>query len=235
MPGTSLRHELAVVLGPFDADGVDFLDVAVASPTNFLVLMRYCARVVAEFGGGFLLAVVELVDLGPLRPGIVGGALQRRLGQNLELHEALAAVAHGGADAVGAGVAAADDDDVLALGGDESAVGVVRVEQAFGVGVQKLHGEMDALELAALDRQIARLGRAAAEDDGVEVAAQFVGGIVDADFAVGDELDPFGFHQLDAAQDDVLLVELHVGDAVHEQAADAIGALEDRDASGRPC
>jgi hypothetical protein len=44
------------------------------------------------------------------------GALQRRLGQDLDLGEALAAVAHGGADAVGAGVAAADDDDVLAFG-----------------------------------------------------------------------------------------------------------------------
>ena len=35
--------------------------------------------------------------------------------------------------------------------------------------------------------------------------------------------------QIDAALDDVLLVELHVGDAVHEQAADAVGALEDGD------
>ncbi len=82
---------------------------------------------------------------------------------------------HGGADAVGAGVAAADDDDVLALGGDEVAV-VVAVEQALGVGVQKLHGEMDALEIAAFDGQIARLGRAGAEDDGVEFPQQFSAG-----------------------------------------------------------
>ena len=54
-------------------------------------------------------------------------------------------------------------------------------------------------------------------------------GIILADLGVGDELDAFGFHQLDAAQHDLLLVELHVGNAVHEQAADAIGAFENGD------
>ena len=54
-------------------------------------------------------------------------------------------MAHRGADAVGAGVAAADDDDVLALGGDEIAV-LVPVEQRLGVGGEKLHREVDALE-----------------------------------------------------------------------------------------
>ena len=73
------------------------------------------ARIGAEFRGGFFLAVVQLVDLRPFRPRIVVGALHRRLRQDLDLHEALAAVAHRRADAVGAGVAAADDDDVLAL------------------------------------------------------------------------------------------------------------------------
>ena len=45
---------------------------------------------------------------------------------------------------------------------------LLAVQQAVGVGVQELHGEMDALEVAAFDGQIARLGRAGAEDDGVE-------------------------------------------------------------------
>ena len=51
---------------------------------------------------------------------------------------------------------------------------------------------------------------------------------------LADELDALGFHQVDAAQHDLLLVELHVGDAVHEQAADAVGALEDRDRVAGP-
>ena len=36
--------------------------------------------------------------------------------------------------------------------------------------------------------------------------------------------------QVDAALHDLLLVELHVGNAIHEQAADAVLALEDGDA-----
>ena len=38
---------------------------------ELLRLDEVLARVVAEQGRGFFLAVVELVDLGPLRPGIV--------------------------------------------------------------------------------------------------------------------------------------------------------------------
>ncbi len=48
------------------------------------------------------------------------------------------------------------------------------------------------------------------------------------DLGVGDESDAFGGHLIDAALDE-FLVELHVGDAVHEQAADAVGALENGD------
>ena len=52
-------------------------------------------------GGGFFLAIVHAVNLGPLRPWIVGGALHGRLGQDFELDQAATAVAKGGADAIG--------------------------------------------------------------------------------------------------------------------------------------
>ena len=48
---------------------------------------------------------------------------------------------------------------------------LLAVQQALGVGVEKIHREMNALELPALDGQVARLGRAGAEDDGVEFLA----------------------------------------------------------------
>jgi hypothetical protein len=48
-----------------------------------------------------------------------------------------------------------------------------------------------------------------------------------ADVGAGDERDAFLAEQVHAALDDAL-VELHVGDAVHEQAADAVGALVNR-------
>ena len=53
------------------------------------------------------------------------------------------------------------------------------------------------------------------------------------DLGVGDELDAFGGHEIDAALHD-LLVELHVRDAVHEQAADAVVAFEHGDQMAGP-
>ena len=110
----------------------------------------------------------------PERPGRGRGALGGRLGHDFELVDALGALAMAGAEAVGAGVAAADDDDALAGGEDEPAAHVAGV--VFGVALvaaillgQELHGEVNALELAAGNGQVARMLGAAAEQDGVVV------------------------------------------------------------------
>ena len=84
------------------------------------------------------------------------------------------ALAVGGAEAVGAGVAAADDDDVLARGGDELLVGDLVALAATVLQRQVLHREMDARQLAARHRQVARQRRAASEDDRVESGAELV-------------------------------------------------------------
>ena len=59
-----------------------------------------------------------LSDDGPLGPGVVGAALLRRLREKLKLVYNLRALAVGRAQAVGARIAAAEDDDPLALGRD---------------------------------------------------------------------------------------------------------------------
>ena len=48
-----------------------------------------------------------------------------------------------------------------------------------------------------------------------------------ADFGVGDEAHGLGRQQVDTALDH-RFVELHVGDSIHQQPADAVGAVEDR-------
>jgi hypothetical protein len=57
-------------------------------------------------------------------------------------------------------------------------------------------------------------------------AIELLGRHVLADGHAGDELDALGLQQLDAPVDDGL-VQLHVRDAVHEQAADPVVALVD--------
>ena len=97
---------------------------------------------------------------------------------------------------------------------------------------------MDARELAARDRQVARLLGAAGQQHRVELGLQalgadgFLGPVGDlgalrplADDDVGAELDAFGLELLDATVD-VALVELEVGNAVAQQAADLVVLLE---------
>lgn len=128
----------------------------------------------------------------------------------------------GGAHAVGAGVAAADDDDVLALGGDRRGDEVALLHL---VGErQVLHRLVDALEVAAGDGQVAGGGGAGRDDDGVVPPAQVAGGQVAADLDAGAEAGALGAHLLDAPVD-VPLLHLELGDAVPEQSADAVGAL----------
>ena len=67
----------------------------------------------------------------------------------------------------GAGVAAADDDDVLAGREDRRAVDRIARRRAILLD-QIVHREMDAVELAARHRQVARLLGAAGEDEDVD-------------------------------------------------------------------
>src|SRR5690606_20691735 len=128
-----------------------------------------------------------------------------------------------GADAVRAGVAAADDDDVLALGEDRLDVGERLVGDAPVLLGQEFHGEVDAVEVAALDWQIARLFGTAREDYGVVLFDQFVDGDDVADMDAGMQHHALGLHLFGAAVDQVLF-HLEIGDAVAEQAPD-LGVL----------
>ncbi len=104
----------------------------------------------------FLMGGGDLEGVPPLGPGVVRGTVIGRTRDDLELMHALAAVPVDGAQAVGAGVASADDDDTLVLGEE---LGVVRYLVAGDAAVlqgQEVHREVDALQVPTGDRQVAR-------------------------------------------------------------------------------
>ena len=76
--------------------------------------------------------------------------------------------------------------------------------------------------------QVARLLRAAGQQNGVVVIGQGLDRNVHAHVRVGDKGDAFGAHLVQAAVDDVLL-HLEAGNAVTQEAADAVGLLIDGD------
>ena len=97
---------------------------------------------------------------------------------------------------------------------------------------QKIHGEVDAVQLAAGNVQIARMLGAAGQQNGVELRAKVFHRDVAADVRVGPEHDAFRYHLLQAAVQE-LLFQLEIGNAVAQQAAGAVRLFEDGDRSGR--
>ena len=160
--------------------------------------------------------------------------LLRRLRHQFELRDAGGAVAVGGADAVVAGVAAADHDDVLAFGRNHVDL-VARVHLVLQR--QEFHRVVHAGKLATRHRQIARVlappARTTASNSACSAAGDRLGGVVahaHRQFGVGDhhpgaEHHPFVLHLRDATVD-VRLLHLEIRDAVAQRATDAAGLLE---------
>src|SRR5690606_11279728 len=119
-------------------------------------------------------------------------------------------------------------DDVAVFGVDRAGGGRAG-EQGLGGGGEEVHGEVHAGVGAAFDGEVAGLGGAGADGDGVVVTAELCGVVGDADVGVADEGDAFLLHDLYPAKDYVFFVQFHVGDAIHEEAAGAVGAFEDGD------
>ena len=178
----------------------------------------------AEYGNGLLLAVVGFQHPRPLRPCVAGSAGLRRAGHHFQLHDARAALTDGSAYAVVARVAAADDQHLFALGRDGLAVGEIRVQQALGHAGQVVHGEADSLGVPSGYADIPGLFCAAAQNYRVIILFQLLGGDVPPHVGVGDKLDALVFQNLHPAVNDPLF-QLHVGNAVHQQAAHPVGTL----------
>ena len=91
------------------------------------------------------------------------------------------ALAVGGAEAVGAGVAAADDDDVLAGRRRSASLQVALLHPVRRLEV--LHRQVDAVELVPGNRQVASGGRTDGQHHRVVEVAQFLHAQVGPDVA----------------------------------------------------
>ena len=161
----------------------------------------------------------------PLRPPRILAEI-RRLREQLELRQALRALAIARAVAVAPGVTAADHDHVLALGHDLAPHVVAGV--ALVLLWQELHRVVHARKLTPRDRQVAAERGAAGEHDRVILFTKRLRADIGPDIHAAAELDSLGLQLLHAPPDPPLL-ELEIGDAIHEQPARPVGPLEHRD------
>src|SRR5579885_1849145 len=104
---------------------------------------------------------------GPEWPWRMRGARFGRFGEQLELRDVSSAVAMRGAEAIRAGVAAADNAQALASG-EDLVWNLIALTDFVGLR-QKLHREVNALELAARYFEVAGLFGAAGQENGVEI------------------------------------------------------------------
>ena len=124
-------------------------------------------------------------------------------------------------EAISAGVAAADDDDVAVPGADELAV---RDAIPFAPTVlqrQILHREVNALELTAGNGKIPRLTGASGEQHGVVIRDEASRRNVDADVHARPEHHALCFHDRQPPVEEALL-HLELGNPVSQQSPDAI-------------
>ncbi|MPM55228.1 hypothetical protein SDC9_102021 [bioreactor metagenome] len=178
--------------------------------------------------------------VGPVRPHQRLVLLLGRHGHQLELSDADCAVAVRCTHTVRARVAAANHDDVLAVGADLALELVARVDLVLLR--QELHREMDAVKIAARHWQITRLLGTAGQQHGIELFLQlfgcdgFLGPVGDlgalaqpvlgcADKHAGADLHAFG-SELFCTTVDVRLLHLEVRNAIAQQATDAVVLFE---------
>src|SRR5690606_38870230 len=129
----------------------------------------------------------------PLRPGVVSVARLGRLRHDLDLAHTRGALPVRRADAVRAGVAAAEHHHVLAPRVDAGGLGDGVTRDGPVPLLEVLHGEVYAVQIAALDLEVARLHRADGDKDRVVVRVERLPRDVGAHVHAGAELDAFGF------------------------------------------
>src|SRR5699024_2523720 len=118
-------------------------------------------------------------------PGLGLVALRRGLGADRERGHRTGALTQRGAEAVGAGVAPADDHHVLARRG-QRVLDTVALDEPARLG-EVLHRGVDSARAAAGDRQLAGHARPGREDHRVEAGPQLRG-------AEGVRADPSDVH-----------------------------------------
>ena len=131
-----------------------------------------------------------------------------------------------GAQAIGAGVSASDNDDILSRCAD-AASGVDIVSLVASVLLrEKLHREVNASQFPSWYAQVTRLLGASREEKRVVFAANLLHFYIHANVSASNKSHALSFHLLQAPINDVLL-EFEIRDSVAEQSADAIRPFED--------
>ena len=108
------RDALGLASRPIQIDHAQARGRALLVQQHLECIHAPSAHLAAHGSDGLLLAVIGLLHVGPLRPGVARRARIRRRRQELKLAHAARTLTHRGTHAVVAGIAAANNHDVQA-------------------------------------------------------------------------------------------------------------------------
>mmetsp|Transcript_213 Transcript_213/g.556 ORF Transcript_213/g.556 Transcript_213/m.556 type:complete len:772 (+) Transcript_213:552-2867(+) len=204
------------------------------------------------------MAVVCPVDHRPMGPWVGRPPVVRRSGHELKVNDPLCAVAHCRADAVVAGVPAADHNDLLPIGVNHwwcrwvllrvapplapTRAYLATIKECLGIPGQEVHGKVNAAEISTRHCHVTGDCCPDSEQNGIELIQDHFGSGPHGQARVAHSLcdtadipsgpchkgDALGAHDVDAALHHIYLVCLHVGHTVHHQATNAVSTLVDR-------
>lgn len=222
-----LGHHAALwIFNPLDIDDFDACEVTSLIADKALCRNKILAGIGAVESCGFFLTVVHLVNAGPFGPRIISSTGFRRTAHDFELGDRLASMADRSAYAVGTGITATDDDDVLTLSRNVLRLAVeVVVEERLGVVREELHREVNTFEATTFDWEVAGVCSTHGKDNRIEVLTELLCGNIHTDVDACLKGYAFSGEQVYTTLYDVL-IELHVWNTIHEQPANAIGTLE---------
>jgi hypothetical protein len=128
-----------------------------------------------------------------------------------------------GSEAVGTGVAAADDDNALAFCVNRTAI---KIAFLHSVGKwEEFHRLMDADVLATGDREVTRCGCSSSQNYCIELLSKLFAGDIDANIHIAAEFNAFGF-KLSQTTIKVLLLHFEFWNAITQKAARTVGTLK---------
>ena len=194
-----------------------------------------------ESVNSLFVAIIGLQNLRPLRPGIGFCPFCRGLRHHFQSRHRLTAVPDHRADAVIAGITSADHYHILTFCTDEiltlqkrlhvSGIRILPasgfrieslIQKASGCGGQEVHCVINALDFVRIrtGKGACLLGAAGKNHSIIGIQKLLCGDIL-ADIHPGFKFHALCFHQLLAAVNDAL-IELHVGNPIHEKPADPV-------------
>ena len=191
-----------------------------------------------EIPAGFLplqglrlhLAIVEGINLGPLRPGVIRSTLHWRHGHDFKLDDAFALLTKTRPHTVCSGITPTNDNHIFPGRIEFFRIGSIEIviKLVTGISGEKIHGHMDTVRFPVVDRQISPLGGPTAEDRGIEIPGQSLLRPLRVLPYIGarHKLNSFFTHEIDPAVNDLPLIKFHVGNPIHEQSSNPIGPLK---------